>query len=68
MICFYSIFSENSKISRERAYNNEEAISYLLEELPSEDDVSTDIESLHSWVLNKTLALVTVMLGIYLIM
>ena len=33
-------------MSRRQVYNTEEAVSYLLEEFPSEDDVSTDLESL----------------------
>ena len=32
-------------MSRKQVYNTEEAVSYLLEELPSEDDGSTDLES-----------------------
>ena len=32
-------------MSRKQVYNTEEAVSYLLEELPSEDDSSTDLES-----------------------
>ena len=30
---------------RKQMYNTEEAVSYLLKELPSEDDGSTDLES-----------------------
>ena len=32
-------------MSRKQVYNTEEAVSYSLEELPSEDDSSTDLES-----------------------
>ena len=32
-------------MSRKQVYNNEEAVSYLMEELLSEDDGSADLES-----------------------